>query len=65
MRSQWDYFHEAKCPDCQSPLLKVETNYHGTGTDVVVCESCHHVFGVTYKVDQLIRYKDWETPDAQ
>lgn len=65
MRSQWDYFREANCPDCQSPLLKVETNFHGTDVDIVNCEKCHHIFGVSYKVDQLTRYKDWETPDAQ
>jgi hypothetical protein len=41
-------------------LILVETNYSGTGVDMVNCEQCGKGFQVSYKVDKIVRAKDWD-----
>lgn len=59
------------CPECPpikdkkgriiGPWLRLtERNYSGTGVDMVYCEKCGKGFQVSYKVDQIIRAKDWD-----
>jgi uncharacterized Zn finger protein len=59
------------CPECPPTknkkgkvvgprLILVEANYSGTGVDMVNCEQCGQGFRVSYKVDKIIRAKDWD-----
>ena len=63
------------CPDCPQKfrttrtresvrvgeLLEViQSNYSGTGIDMMECRRCGHVFAVSYKVDAIERCPDWE-----
>jgi hypothetical protein len=57
-------------PCCDKPTGKLfervrlyvtSTNYSGTATDVGNCPECGKGYSVSFKVDKVVRVKDWDS----